>query len=79
MANDPDLILADEPTSTPDSKTGERVMHLFQNLNQDQRKTIVLSTHNAKLSIETNRGPHHVRWPLNTGEYFLDRHQRKLF
>jgi ABC-type lipoprotein export system ATPase subunit len=55
MANDPDLILADEPTSTPDSKTGERVMHLFQNLNQDQRKTIVLSTHNAKLSIETNR------------------------
>lgn len=55
MANDPDLILVDEPTSAPDSKTGERVMHLFQNLNQDQRKTIVLSTHNAKLSIETNR------------------------
>ena len=55
MANDPALILADEPTGALDSKTGRMVMDLFHQLNREQGKTIVLITHNQELAAETGR------------------------
>ena len=55
MANDPAIILADEPTGALDSKTGRLVMDLFHKLNREQGKTIVLITHNQKLAMETQR------------------------
>ena len=56
MANDPAIILADEPTGALDSKTGRMVMDLFHRLNREQGKTIVLITHNQELAAETSRG-----------------------
>ena len=50
MANDPAIILADEPTGALDSKTGRMVMDLFHRLNREQGKTIVLITHNQELA-----------------------------
>ena len=55
MANDPAIILADEPTGALDSKTGRMVMDLFHQLNREQGKTIVLITHNQELAAETGR------------------------
>ena len=55
MANDPAIILADEPTGALDSKTGRMVMDLFHKLNREQGKTIVLITHNPELAAETQR------------------------
>lgn len=55
MANDPAIILADEPTGALDSKTGRLVMDLFHRLNRQQGKTIVLITHNPELAAETDR------------------------
>ena len=55
MANDPAIILADEPTGALDSKTGRMVMDLFHQLNREQGKTIVLITHNRELAMETQR------------------------
>lgn len=55
MANDPAIILADEPTGALDSKTGRMVMDLFHKLNQEQGKTVVLITHNQELAAETGR------------------------
>lgn len=55
MANDPAIILADEPTGALDSKTGRLVMDLFHRLHREQGKTIVLITHNAELAQETDR------------------------
>ena len=55
MANDPAIILADEPTGALDSKTGRMVMDLFHRLNREQGKTIVLITHNQELAAETDR------------------------
>ncbi len=55
MANDPAIILADEPTGALDSKTGRMVMDLFHKLNREQGKTIVLITHNQELAAETGR------------------------
>ena len=55
MANDPAIILADEPTGALDSKTGRLVMDLFHTLNREQGKTIILITHNPELAAETGR------------------------
>lgn len=55
MANDPAIILADEPTGALDSRTGRMVMDLFHQLNREQGKTIVLITHNRELAMETQR------------------------
>lgn len=55
MANNPDIILADEPTGALDSETGRLVMDIFHRLNQEQKKTIILITHNPELADETDR------------------------
>lgn len=55
MANDPAIILADEPTGALDSKTGRLVMDIFHKLHSEQGKTIVLITHNPELAEETDR------------------------
>ena len=55
MANDPAILLADEPTGALDSQTGRLVMDLFHRLHEEQGKTIVLITHNPELAAETER------------------------
>lgn len=55
MANEPTILLADEPTGALDSKTGRSVMDLFHRLNKEQGMTIVLITHNPELAAETGR------------------------
>jgi putative ABC transport system ATP-binding protein len=55
MANDPSILLADEPTGALDSRTGRRIMDIFHRLNQEQKKTIVLITHSQELAEETQR------------------------
>lgn len=55
MANDPAIILADEPTGALDSKTGRVIMDIFHKLHEEQGKTIVLITHSEKLANETQR------------------------
>lgn len=55
MANDPSIILADEPTGALDSKTGRRIMDIFHRLNREEGKTIVLITHSNELAAETDR------------------------
>ena len=55
MANDPAIILADEPTGALDSNTGRLVMDIFHELHKKQGKTIILITHNNELAEETER------------------------
>lgn len=55
MANNPAIILADEPTGALDSETGRMVMDLFHQLHKEQGKTIVLITHSPELAEETER------------------------
>ena len=55
MANDPAIVLADEPTGALDSKTGRLVMDIFHRLNREQGKTVILITHNRELAKETGR------------------------
>ena len=55
MANNPAIILADEPTGALDSETGRMVMDLFHKLHKEQGKTIILITHSPELAEETER------------------------
>jgi len=55
MANDPDVILADEPTGALDSETGQKVLSVFRDLNRDHGKTVILVTHSLALAEQTDR------------------------
>jgi len=58
LANDPEVILADEPTGNLDSKTGKHMMELLKNLNRKDKKTIVMVTHDDKLAKVADRIAH---------------------
>ena len=55
MANNPAIILADEPTGALDSATSRTVMDIFHTLNKKHGKTIVLITHSNALAAECDR------------------------
>lgn len=55
LINDPDIILADEPTGNLDSKTTEEVMSLLQKINIENKKTIVQVSHSKESAEYGNR------------------------
>jgi putative ABC transport system ATP-binding protein len=54
LVNDPSIILADEPTGNLDSKTGEEIMQLFEQL-YDQGNTIIVVTHEEDIARHARR------------------------
>ncbi len=54
LANDPDIILADEPTGNLDTKSGMEILDLFENLH-DRGKTLIFVTHDEKLASHARR------------------------
>ena len=55
LANDPNILLCDEVTGNLDSKTGMEIMDLLKELNEEQRKTFVLITHDPRVADITDR------------------------
>lgn len=55
MANNPSILLADEPTGALDSETGRHIMDIFHRLHKEQGKTVILITHSKELAEETER------------------------
>jgi putative ABC transport system ATP-binding protein len=55
LVNNPKIILADEPTGNLDSKSGKEIIELFHFLNKEEKKTIVLVTHDMELAKQANR------------------------
>jgi len=55
LANDPAIILADEPTGALDTLTGKMVMDIFLKIHREEQRTIVLITHNPELARQTQR------------------------
>lgn len=54
LVNDPEIILADEPTGNLDTKTGDEIMKVLKDLNKNG-KTIILVTHNPDLTKLANK------------------------
>jgi ABC-type lipoprotein export system ATPase subunit len=50
LINEPDLILADEPTGNLDSHTGEEIIDLLCSLRAEKQTTLVMATHDAKVA-----------------------------
>ncbi|MBI2313442.1 MAG: ABC transporter ATP-binding protein [Betaproteobacteria bacterium] len=60
LANDPLVLLADEPTGNLDSKNAHNVFEIFRGLAEDQGQTVVVVTHDPHLSEHTHRQIHIV-------------------
>ncbi|NNJ26577.1 ABC transporter ATP-binding protein [Alienimonas chondri] len=55
LVNDPEIILADEPTGNLDSKTEEEILELFDELNGDEGRTIIMVTHEPGVAKRAKR------------------------
>ena len=55
MVNDPDIILADEPTGNLDHETGSRIIGLLQRLNREREVTIIAATHDVEMIEGSDR------------------------
>lgn len=55
LVNNPDIILADEPTGNLDSVTGQKVIDLLFKLHQDRGITLIIVTHDSELASRCNR------------------------
>jgi putative ABC transport system ATP-binding protein len=55
MANEPAILLADEPTGNLDSRTSREVLELFRRLNQEDGITIILVTHDQEVARHARR------------------------
>jgi ABC-type lipoprotein export system ATPase subunit len=55
LVNEPDLILADEPTGNLDSHTGGEIIQLLQALRQERQATLIMATHDAHIAARADR------------------------
>ena len=53
--NEPDIVLADEPTGNLDSQNSKRILDLIIDLHRDKKATVVLVTHEADIAQKTDR------------------------
>ncbi|MEM3699525.1 MAG: ABC transporter ATP-binding protein [Candidatus Bathyarchaeia archaeon] len=49
LANNPEVIIADEPTGELDSKTAKEIITLLFDINRDEKKTVIVATHDEKI------------------------------
>ena len=55
LANDPDFLLCDEPTGNLDTKTGTAIMDLIARMNHEEDKTVVVVTHDPRMTEYADR------------------------
>ncbi len=70
FANDPSIILADEPTGNLDLKTGKQIIELLKGMNREQGVTVITATHDLKMLSVSDR----ILW---VRDGLIDRQQRR--
>ena len=55
LANDPEVIIGDEPTGNLDSATGNKILGLLIELNKNKNKTLIIVTHDADIANQADQ------------------------
>lgn len=55
LANEPDIILGDEPTGNLDSETGNKILEILINLNKAEKKTLIVVTHDSDIAAQADQ------------------------
>ena len=55
LINEPELLLADEPTGNLDSRTGAEIIELLKTLRTEKQMTLIIATHDAKVAATAPR------------------------
>ena len=71
LVNNPEVLLADEPTGALDQKTGAQIMQLFQELN-DEHRTIIMITHDMNIARHAHRVVHIIDGEITEGGSVAD-------
>ncbi|MCI0518694.1 MAG: macrolide ABC transporter ATP-binding protein, partial [Chloroflexi bacterium] len=58
LAQQPSILLADEPTGNLDSKSGSEVMEIFHRLHREQGLTVMMVTHDPNVAAQAQRAIH---------------------
>jgi putative ABC transport system ATP-binding protein len=58
LINEPSIVMADEPTGNLDTKSGDEIMELLLNLNEDRGTTLIIVTHDPEIAEKTERVIH---------------------
>jgi len=66
LANEPRILLADEPTGALDSRNGERLLDLLDELQRSARTTLVVVTHDARIAARADRVLHMLDGKIRT-------------
>ena len=66
LANDPSIVLADEPTANLDTITGREIIDLIKRLNTEQGVTVISATHDLKMLDVSDRIVGHPGWTRGT-------------
>jgi ABC-type lipoprotein export system ATPase subunit len=67
LINEPELLLADEPTGNLDSHTGGEIIELIKNLRAENKTTLIIATHDARVAAHAERVVELVDGQINTG------------
>ena len=67
LINEPELLLADEPTGNLDSHTGGEIIELLKNLRAETKMTLIIATHDAKVAAHAESVMELVDGRINTG------------
>ena len=68
IVNDPEIVLADEPTGNLDTKTGSEIMKLFSRLQEEENMTIVMITHELEIAKYAERSIHLIDGKIVRGD-----------
>ncbi len=55
LANDPEIIIGDEPTGNLDSVTGDKILDMLITLNKTEKKTLIIVTHDADIALKADQ------------------------
>lgn len=78
LANNPKILLADEPTGAVDTKTADHILTLFKKLNREKNITVIIVTHDMKLASQVDRIVMIADGKISTEKLMREQYKEKM-